>query len=92
MQLLGEYALLERNFKWMDDAACKGVDTSVFHPERGGNRFSVQKAKQYCYKCPVYKECMRFAIVNGINHGIWGGLTPEERRRTPEEIINDFKP
>jgi WhiB family redox-sensing transcriptional regulator len=92
MDLLGEYTLVDKDTDWMRWANCKGVDPEVFHPERGGSKGTVSRAKQYCYKCSVYKACMRFAIRNNIDHGIWGGLTASERRRTPQEIIDDFKP
>jgi hypothetical protein len=28
----------------------------------------------------VRKECLNFAVVNKLEYGVWGGLTPEERR------------
>jgi hypothetical protein len=90
MDLVGEYALVDKDTDWMRWANCKGADPDLFHPERGQSKGSVLKAKEYCNKCGVYKACMRFAIRNNIEHGIWGGLTPAERRRTPEEIIRDF--
>jgi hypothetical protein len=78
MDLLGEYTLVDKDTDWMRYANCKGADPDLFHPERGPSKATVAKAKEYCHKC-------------NRDHGIWGGLTPSERRRTPEEIIRDFE-
>lgn len=40
----------------------------------------VEKAKKICKGCPVIKECRAYAIVNQIEYGIFGGMTPFERR------------
>ncbi|MDQ4445404.1 WhiB family transcriptional regulator [Bifidobacterium longum] len=37
-------------------------------------------AKQACLSCPVRAECLRQALETGEQYGIWGGMTPEERR------------
>lgn len=37
-------------------------------------------AKQACLSCPVRAECLRRALETGERYGIWGGMTPDERR------------
>ena len=37
-------------------------------------------AKQACLSRPVRAECLRQALETGEQYGIWGGMTPEERR------------
>jgi hypothetical protein len=33
-----------------------------------------------CLACPVRPACLRYALVAGEEHGVWGGLRPCERR------------
>ena len=70
---------------WYRSAACRDVSTSAFYPpdnERGVlARRRVQRAKQICDSCPVIRICLATAISAGEKHGIWGGLTPQERQR-----------
>jgi len=47
-------------------------------PKLPGNMIS--QARLLCVKCPVRKDCLRFAIENGIVHGLYGGIPPRERR------------
>ena len=44
-------------------------------------------ARLLCARCPVRKECLRFALENGIVHGLYGGIPPRERRGlTPDNL------
>lgn len=36
-------------------------------------------AKRVCAACPVRENCLLYAIANNERHGVWGGLTPDER-------------
>lgn len=69
--------------KWMDDAACKGQG-DAFHPEqhttRHGETDATFVAKQTCSTCPVQDTCLAHALEHQEWLGIWGGLTPPERR------------
>jgi len=38
-------------------------------------------AKRICGECPLAADCLLYAMKNGIDQGIWGGLTPTERDR-----------
>jgi WhiB family redox-sensing transcriptional regulator len=42
-------------------------------------RYKVVEAKAICSRCLVRGECLAFAIRTRQMHGIWGGLTEEER-------------
>ena len=61
----------------MDDALCAEVGTEMFFPEKGG---SVRPAKRICGDCPVSAQCLQYALDEHIEWGIWGGLSPQERR------------
>lgn len=70
---------------WYDTVACRDVDVNVFYPpdnERGvlaARR--LQRAKQICRRCPVIDICLSVALASAERHGVWGGLSPEERLR-----------
>ena len=80
MQLLNEWKLVDSDAEWMQWSACKDLDPKIFFPESNYKNNYV-KAKAVCAECIVYKDCMRFALVNSIDHGVWGGLSPLERIR-----------
>lgn len=63
---------------WKDAAACKGLSTDLFFPERGER---VDQACDVCDTCPVQLECLTFALDSGERYGIWGGLSENQRRR-----------
>jgi WhiB family redox-sensing transcriptional regulator len=65
---------------WMSQAACDGVDASLFFPERGENNDN-SGAKAVCRECPVREDCLEYALANGIRYGIWGGTSEGERKR-----------
>ena len=68
---------------WRDDAACRDADPDVFFPDGDvrAAREQVKTAKLICRACPVKIICLSWALDSGQEHGIWGGLTEDERRR-----------
>lgn len=60
---------------WYDDAACKGLGWTKFFDSE-----ELHGARRICATCPVRTRCLQFAIDNAVTTGIWGGLTPLERR------------
>ncbi|RZI86970.1 MAG: WhiB family transcriptional regulator [Microbacterium sp.] len=66
------------------DAACRGVQPSVFFSadgERGPTRARREsRARQICRDCPVLTECRDHALTAGEPYGIWGGMTERDRR------------
>lgn len=67
---------------WRGRAACSRLDPDIFYPVGDGAyaREMTGIAKQACLSCPVRAECLRQALETGEQYGIWGGMTPEERR------------
>ena len=63
---------------WRDLALCAETDPEIFFPEKGG---STKEAKLVCRRCPVRAECLEYALQIGDRFGIYGGLSPQERRR-----------
>ncbi|MFH8390234.1 WhiB family transcriptional regulator [Streptomyces sp. NPDC018036] len=56
----------------------KVIDALFFHAAR--DRTAIDEAKSICGQCPVKKACFDYALDNEIRHGMWGGLTEDERR------------
>jgi WhiB family redox-sensing transcriptional regulator len=70
---------------WLSQARCKGQPTEIFFAgdnERGAKlRRNVSRAKQICWSCPVLAACRNYALDTHEPYGIWGALTPSERRQ-----------
>lgn len=66
---------------WRDAALCLQVgDGDLWFPGKGQNDV-VRLAKKVCAHCQVTAECLTWAIDHGETDGIYGGLTPRERRK-----------
>ena len=71
------------NPDWHEDAECAKPE----HNDKINNFFANKPAQQWeakklCESCPVRKQCLQWALNNKQIWGIWGGLTPEQMRRT----------
>lgn len=75
---------------WSKDAACRDMSdlfgplnaqqrTDIFYCDTDDRR-SVSIAKAICSTCTVKFPCLTWAIGNNESEGIWGGMTPKERR------------
>ncbi|NMO93513.1 WhiB family transcriptional regulator [Actinomycetospora sp. TBRC 11914] len=72
---------------WHEDAACAGMDETVFFPPTetgllGAAR--VEQAKQVCAGCPVQAACLAEAMTREpplARYGVFGGLSATERGR-----------
>lgn len=78
----GSVPALNRKPDWRTSAACRDHDPELFFPtgSEGGWKLVIADAKDICRGCPVRSTCLQFALDNGIDHGIYGGLTEKERR------------
>jgi len=63
---------------WTENAACAYVDPEIinFFPE---NPNDASIAKAICIDCKVQPQCLAYALENDIPHGVWGGMSKEER-------------
>ena len=68
---------MERPPEWMGHGLCQQVDPDLWFPDT--DPWQVQKAKAVCLDCPVMAECADYAITRYVPHGIWGGMTAEDR-------------
>ena len=63
---------------WMEEGLCRQVPPSTFFPNDG---VGVDVARRICATCPVQGPCLEYALVERIDHGVWGGASERERRR-----------
>ncbi|MEU2146059.1 MULTISPECIES: WhiB family transcriptional regulator [Streptomyces albovinaceus subgroup] len=67
---------------WHVRGTCHGMDVedaeAVFFPGPRDHE-DIAEAKELCGWCPVRRDCLDFALENGLKEGIWGGLTKAER-------------
>lgn len=73
------------NRDWMKRAACRGMDTSMWFPEKGDTR-PYNKAMQICNTCLVRPECAEYGAYE--RYGIWGGMNLKQRQSTRKEPAN----
>lgn len=67
---------------WRDTALCRTRDPEQFFPKGfdGPWALVIEEAKAVCRRCPAATACLTFALDESIGHGIYGGLTENERR------------
>jgi WhiB family redox-sensing transcriptional regulator len=64
---------------WKNDAACKAEDLEKFFATTNACD-TYRDAKKICATCPVQAECLDYAVYHGIDYGLWGGMSPKQRR------------
>lgn len=71
-----------RLVNWRYQAACLHEDPELFFPIGVSTRVlaQIRKAKGVCAGCPVREACLHWALEAGVDHGVWGGFSEEERR------------
>ncbi|WP_205327530.1 WhiB family transcriptional regulator [Glycomyces sp. YM15] len=78
-----------RNYEGLK--ACHDADPELFYPADKPEKLSpteledyirqVEEAKHHCAVCPLKEACLRAALDREEQHGIWGGTTPQERKK-----------
>lgn len=62
---------------WREEAACRSVPVEIFYPQTDAE---ATPAKIVCRTCEVRETCLEWALAVDERFGVWGGLTPTERR------------
>lgn len=79
---------------WWDHAACAQpawipllglyaparFDPNLWHPEQGQSD-RADLARTICAACPVWTNCLGYALAANETLGIWGGTTERQRRQ-----------
>jgi WhiB family redox-sensing transcriptional regulator len=67
---------------WRHNAVCREEDPELFFPigNTGPSLLQIEEAKAVCRRCPVMDQCLQWAFESGQDHGVWGGLSEDERR------------
>ena len=66
-------------------AACRGLHSTdeehdVMFPRSEQVGQDLRRAKRVCLRCPVREDCLTQAVAAREGAGVWGGLSPTERR------------
>jgi hypothetical protein len=62
---------------WIDQTACTPDTFDLFFSRKSKEQ---DKAIAICNSCPVKLQCLRTAVANNEEFGIFGGKTPDERK------------
>ncbi len=67
---------------WMNVGACREAEPELFFPvsSAGPALAQVAAAKAVCARCQVREDCLQYALETAQDHGVWGGLSEDERR------------
>jgi WhiB family transcriptional regulator, redox-sensing transcriptional regulator len=79
------WGLDSRGGDWRENAACRpggNVNPEWFFNDRRGEDAVVfdRAAKRICGICDLVDDCLEFAVERREVFGVFGGLTPDERR------------
>lgn len=71
--------------EWVKQAACAGMDPTMFHPHRGED---TRPAEAVCARCPVTRPCLEWALRHR-EPGVWGGTTEVGRKRIRRRLYEE---
>lgn len=69
--------------EWQEFAACRGLGPELFFVEKGDEaHLQLKKAREICATCPVFDQCLTFALSFQYKSlpGIWAGTSENQRR------------
>ena len=81
---------------WRHRAACLTEDPELFFPvgNTGPALQQIEDAKKICQSCAVKDQCLNWALDAGQDHGVWGGMSEEERSQMGmlgrEAVLNKY--
>lgn len=61
-------------------ALCAEVDPELFFPGKGESDTAAD-ARKICNRCDIRAKCLAYALEERITDGIFGGLSPRQRRK-----------
>jgi WhiB family transcriptional regulator, redox-sensing transcriptional regulator len=63
-----------------ENPLCRETSPESFYPDKGEDKTHIRLVRSICGRCSHQAECAEWGITKEA-HGIWGGLSPSERRR-----------
>ena len=73
-----EPELVDPETAWMREGNCRPTRRRCSSRPMGAG---VDHARRICATCPVIEPCLEYALLNRVDHGVWGGCSERERRR-----------
>lgn len=70
---------------WARSAACRDVGTAHMYPPPD-RPDAMRAAVGVCLRCPVRLDCLRHALENREEFGVWGGTTAKQRWKLAKHI------
>lgn len=67
---------MAERWNWRGAARCRADDADELFVTGAQQR----EARMFCRSCPVRTECLAHALDEGVEFGVWGGMTERERR------------
>lgn len=68
---------------WVREGLCATDDPDRWFPtvsnSTPGRAEEIAAVKAICWACPVRRACLEWAVAAREPHGIWGGMTEQER-------------
>ncbi len=80
---------------WQDAGTCREIPNAesdaLFFPEGRSTAFIEHRAQKVCHRCPIMQECRDWALSRYEEYGVWGGLTPRQRRDVWKKQNNQLR-
>ena len=80
---------------WRYRAACSAEDAALFFGAEGEEEDERQareaKAGAICAGCAVRRECLSYAVTNGVKWGYWGQVGEDERARIRRNYLRHMR-
>lgn len=73
---------------WAPMASCWDLEVSAMYPRSNVQELGV--ASTVCTTCPTVKQCLRLALVNREEYGVWGGYSAREIQAVTKDIISEY--
>lgn len=76
---------------WRHRSECLNEEPELFFPigNTGPAVFQIEEAKAVCRRCDVRDQCLEWAMENGQDHGVWGGMSEDERRALKRRSVRN---
>ncbi len=74
--------------EWTARPNCIESDPDLFYPKPSEAGMTAL-AKTICSDCPIRSACLQHALANDERHGVWGGMTEQERRELRRQTAEE---